>query len=162
MTTSELIVLALIAAVAAAWLVVRHGRRVDAVAVPEPTVVTAPPKPATTSDAIATVTIPSRLEPRLQKLMAEKGKIHAIKELRDHSQMSLRDAKEAIDRLALAPFSPASTMVAAPTSPHDLDDDFEAHLRQLLADKRKIYAIKELRAHTQMSLRDAKELLERL
>lgn len=87
---------------------------------------------------------------RVHALAAEGKPILAIKELRERTGMSLREAKEYVDRLT-----------AEPPPPREVEDPM-IRVRDLAAEGRKIHAIKELRQHTGMSLREAKKYVDGL
>ncbi|TDE12255.1 ribosomal protein L7/L12 [Jiangella asiatica] len=100
---------------------------------------------------------------RVQALAAQGKIIPAVKELRQHTGLGLREAKDLVDRMtqsaALAAVSPpAAPAVPEPAAP--APDEVMARVRQLAAQGRKIHAIKELRQHTSLSLKEAKDLVD--
>ncbi len=111
-----------------------------------------------------------QLRRQVEAMLRQRGKIQAIKLLRDHHPMSLRDAKEAVERIEAgaggpvwpAAPPPATPAWAMPLSPADLPADVLAQIRELKSRHQLILAIKLLRQHTGMGLRDAKDAVERL
>lgn len=141
-STAELILVAVAAAAIVTWYTMRRDRQpvaVDATSAPEVDV-----HPA---DAIS-----PDLERRIHTLVGENRKIYAIKELRDHTGMSLREAKELVDLV----------VADRPMTGTPVDHEMEERLRTMVGEKRKVYAIKELRDHTGMGLRQAKEFVDSL
>ncbi|GAB2957710.1 hypothetical protein GCM10027280_53020 [Micromonospora polyrhachis] len=117
---------------------------------------------------------PAEVDPRtvaeqVAALLRAGKKIPAVKLVRDRTGLSLRDAKEAVDaierdgaqampglgKLPFVPTSPGSSLSDVP--PAVLDQVRKLHHRG-----RKIEAIKVLRQHTRLGLKEAKEAVERL
>jgi large subunit ribosomal protein L7/L12 len=121
----------------------------------------------------------AELRRQIEVLLRQKSKIHAIKLLRDQRPMSLRDAKTEVERIeaglgsgtavtgygtGVAGFGSA---VASPPSgygagPAGVPPEVIAQVRELKSRNQLIQAIKVMREHTGMGLRDAKEAVERL
>lgn len=123
------------------------------------------PAPGSTPDA-------GELQRQIEALLRRRKKIEAIKLLRSYQPMSLRDAKLAVERLeagaALTPASAAGAVGFMPTVSAEaalaqqLTPAALGRVRDLCRQGRKIAAIKELREHTGMGLREAKETVERM
>lgn len=95
----------------------------------------------------------------IRRLLAEGKNIEAIKRVREHTGMGLKEAKDYVEALAADPFlTPPSPETATTTVPGDV----EHAARQLLAEGKKIQAIKLVREHTGMGLKEAKEYVESL
>jgi large subunit ribosomal protein L7/L12 len=107
----------------------------------------------------------AELRRQIEALLRDRGKIHAIKLLRDQRPMSLRDAKTEVERIeaGLGFGTAAATpprgygIVPAGVSPEVL-----AEVRELKSRNQLIHAIKVMREHTGMGLRDAKDAVDRL
>lgn len=92
---------------------------------------------------------------RVRALAADGRKIQAIKELRDHTGMPLKEAKNFVEALDVTGEPPV-------TDPDSLGDEVLDRIRRLTADGKKIQAIKELRDHVDLPLKDAKNFVETL
>ncbi|TDD71724.1 hypothetical protein E1262_05475 [Jiangella aurantiaca] len=98
---------------------------------------------------------------RIQQLAAQGKKIQAVKELRQHTGLGLKQAKDTVDRMA------ESAVVGAhdvPTpAPADPTDDVMARIQVLVAEGKKIQAIKLLIDNApELDLKKAKEIVDRL
>lgn len=156
----------------------------------------ATPSSATLSSATpaAASSLPARRDPRpvtpgpltpsviaeIDALVAGEQKISAIKVLREHSRLSLREAKDQIDAwvptssgtmdptpvsLARSDSRPAGApSYAGQPSPSDavahLDPNVRAEIGRLIAAGQKISAIKLLREATGLGLKDSKDAIE--
>ncbi|SDU74481.1 ribosomal protein L7/L12 [Jiangella alkaliphila] len=100
------------------------------------------------------------LDDAVGALLAEGKLIHAVKLVREHTGFGLKDAKEYVDRLAAG----ASTQAVAPVrrSPETITPEAMARIQQLIAQGKKIHAIKELREHTGLGLKQAKDTVDRM
>lgn len=100
----------------------------------------------------------------IHRLISEKKKIHAIKLFRDRTGVGLKEAKDIVESVERG--NPLPTPSAYNTAANGLDsgawEDIIPKLRTLKAEGRAITAIKLLRARTGLSLRDAKEAVDRL
>ncbi len=105
----------------------------------------------------------------MRALLERNRTIPAVKAVREATGLSLREAKRVVDHMAAGHAMPdlpsgphasvdLSTSVRRPLSTAELD----ARLRALTGAGRKIQAIKELREQTGMSLREAKDHVDRL
>ncbi|GAB1508284.1 hypothetical protein JCM33774_03250 [Actinophytocola sp. KF-1] len=95
-----------------------------------------------------------RVTDRVQALLARGRKIEAIKELRDATGLGLREAKEYVERM------PVPAHHGNPD--HTGNPDDLVRVRELAAEGKPIQAIKELRQHTGMGLKEAKRYVDAL
>jgi ribosomal protein L7/L12 len=93
---------------------------------------------------------------RVERLVADHKKVHAITVLRERTGLGLAAAKAAVDAVERGEWVPTSGN--PPTDWHDL----EPELRSLKADGQPVKAAKMLRDRTGMGLREAKETVDRL
>ncbi|MGW0434986.1 ribosomal protein L7/L12 [Micromonospora sp. NPDC003197] len=112
---------------------------------------------------------PRTVAEQVEALLRADKKIPAVKLVRERTGLSLRDAKEAVDAierggaqampgLGKLPFTPASPGSSLSDVPPTVLDQ----VRALALQGRKIEAIKVLRQHTRLGLKEAKEAVERL
>ena len=99
----------------------------------------------------------------IQQLISEKNKIHAVEVLRDRTGFGSKEAREIVESVAQSnPFPTPSTY----NDDNGLDsgawEDIIPKLRALKAEGRALTAIKLVRARTGLSLRDAKEAVDRI
>lgn len=92
---------------------------------------------------------------RIERLVADHQQIHAIKLLRDRTGLPLADAKSAIDAVARGEWVPTAAPDSAPPTPGW--SELAPTLRTLKADGQLDEAVRLLRDHTGMSLRQAKD-----
>lgn len=129
------IVLGILIALAIAFAVFRRPREV-----PPPSV----------------MALPGELIGRLRTLIAADRKIQAIKELRQHTGMSLLDAKNYVERL------PPSGPVPPPAPPAELSEAAQARAQELIAARRFVQAVKVIRDDTGWPLKESKDTMDRL
>lgn len=94
-------------------------------------------------------------------------KIQVIKVVRAITGLGLKEAKDLVDRMAdsaaVAAITPDGNGAPAPQPPgQPASDEVMERVRALAAQGRKIHAIKELRDHTKLSLKAAKDVVEGL
>ena len=135
------------------------------------------PAPTMARSTAATAVNPtSGLTPQvvaeIDRLVASGQKIHAIKLYRDHSGVGLKEAKDRIEHWSIsttAPHTASSHATAAqtsitPTRPSSiragLPASAAAEIDRLVAGGSKIAAIKLLRQHTGLGLKEAKDAIE--
>jgi len=103
----------------------------------------------------------------IDRLVAAEQKIQAIKVYRDHTDVSLREAKNRIDRWVVgsAPATTAIPLVAS--SPTDaaalrssLPASVAAEIDRLVAAEQAIAAIKLLREHSGLGLKQSKDAID--
>lgn len=99
----------------------------------------------------------AHLDPELQALIAQDKKIEAIKRVREAGKVSLKEAKDYVESLAMGKTSPM-TDLPTPTMPPT--PALKAKVRELLAAGKKIEAIKMVRDESGMGLKEAKEYVE--
>lgn len=97
---------------------------------------------------------PENLPADVLEALARGETIEAIKRLREHGQFSLKEAKDLIDQHRLGALAPRQS--GSPD--RGLPDD----VRAALARGQKIEAIKLLRGHTGLGLKEAKDWVEAL
>ena len=101
-------------------------------------------------------TLSSEIETRIKELITSGNKIAAIALYRETTGVSLKEAKEAVE--AMAHGKPVNHQNLAPPDSAWL----ETQVRQLLADKKKIEAIKIYRESHHCGLKDAKDAVDRI
>jgi ribosomal protein L7/L12 len=100
---------------------------------------------------------------QIQQLVAQGKKIQAIKLVREHTGLGLKEAKDLVDRMADSAAVGALDLPAAGPQLPPSSDDVMARVRALAAQGKKINAIKELRDHTPgLGLKEAKDIVEGL
>jgi ribosomal protein L7/L12 len=101
----------------------------------------------------------SPLELEVIRLLEQRKKIQAIKVVREHTRLGLKEAKDLVEdvertgRLTLPPL---------PTAPYLDDVDVMDRARELKRDGKAIEAIKLIRQHSKLGLKEAKDLYDRL
>jgi len=95
-------------------------------------------------------------ERQIRELIAQKQKIAAIKLYREATGSSLRDAKEAVDAMEMGAVVnfPASTQMSTP------DTSLDNRIKRLLAERKKIEAVKVYRKAYNCGLKEAKEAVD--
>ncbi|PRB12508.1 ribosomal protein L7/L12 [Microbacterium sp. MYb62] len=111
----------------------------------------------------------------IDRLVAAGQKIHAIKLYRDRSGVSLKEAKDRIDHWSVSTTAPHLAAVSnatatrssiTPTAPipssvrAQLPASVASDIDKLVAGGAKIVAIKALREHTGLGLKESKDLIE--
>jgi ribosomal protein L7/L12 len=111
----------------------------------------------------ASLTAPqAALERELRHLLRAGRKISAIRLYQERTGVSLREARQAVEALTIAPAPAHDTPAAASVSaPHDAAT-LENQLRPLLRAGRKISAIRLYQERTGVSLREARQAVEQL
>ncbi|MGB7413001.1 MAG: hypothetical protein WA902_02235 [Thermosynechococcaceae cyanobacterium] len=99
------------------------------------------------------------IEAEIRYLLASNQKIAAIKRVRQETGWGLKQAKDYIDFLSLPN---SSTRVFYPRASLPHLSELEPELRQLMADGKKIAAIRRLREQTGWGLKRSKDYLESL
>ncbi|MCM3780801.1 hypothetical protein [Microbacterium hydrocarbonoxydans] len=130
-----------------------------------------PQAPAVSGSMAGGSSAPVSLSPdaaaEIDRLVAAEQKIQAIKVYRDHTDVSLREAKNAIDRWVVGS-APATTAIAvqrsAPTDAAALRSSLPAsvasEIDRLVTAEQPIAAIKLLREHSGLGLRDSKDAID--
>lgn len=96
---------------------------------------------------------------QVRELMAQDEKIEAIKMLREKTGMGLAEAKAAVERLDEG--GNLDNPLPASPAPAQLPVELAATVRGLLQNGDKIGAIKLVRVHMKLDLKDAKDLVDR-
>jgi ribosomal protein L7/L12 len=161
-----IVVIAFGAAVVLGFGIVLRRARADAVSGTATTTLTAssPASPATATPAPASPATATpagldraALDDAVRALLAEGKLIPAVKLVRERTGFGLRDAKEYVERLPAGASAPPAT-----PSPDTVTPEAMARILRLAADGKKIQAIKELREHTGLGLKQAKDTVERM
>ncbi|HEY0452208.1 ribosomal protein L7/L12 [Actinophytocola sp.] len=108
-----------------------------------------PPPPA--------VPVTEELVVRLRALLAENKKIHAIKELRQRTGLSLVDAKNYVERLP-----PSGPVPPPPDLAAGVSEEALARASGLVANGKIVAAVKVVRDDTGWPLKQAKDVVDRL
>ena len=116
--------------------------------------------------------VSQEVEDELLALMREGRKIEAIKRLREATGLSLKDAKEAVERFSMdhgmtrhgGVSSPSliSSEASAPGREVEIPAHLQSELMTMMQQGQKIAAIKRLREKTGAGLKEAKEAVERM
>lgn len=97
---------------------------------------------------------------QIEALLARDQKIEAIKLVREHTKLGLKEAKDYVD--ALERGEVVATLPSAPPAPPQLStSELDTQVRSL-ARTNKIEAIKLVRQHTGLGLKEAKDYVEQL
>ena len=103
---------------------------------------------------------PDALRPHIARLLAQGGKLEAIKLMREKTGMGLAEAKQAVEAIgreeAIVP--PAPGLAATIERAQRMSEE----VRRLAARGQKIEAIKLLREKSGIGLKEAKDLVDRL
>ncbi|WP_241795920.1 ribosomal protein L7/L12 [Microbacterium sp. C5A9] len=136
------------------------------------------PSPARQTAAAATTTITpaSGLTPEviaeIDRLVTADQKIRAIKVYREHTGVRLQDAKDRIDHWSVSTTAPHTAAVSHASEAHSsitatassvrgaLPASVAAEVDRLVATDQKIHAIKLVREHAGVGLKEAKDLVE--
>lgn len=146
---------------------------------PEPQVFTPSPTTARTAPASSASTTVSGLTPsviaEIDRLVAAGQKIHAIKLYRDRSGVGLKEAKDRIEHWSVSTTAPHAAAVSNATATHSsitptamtpssvrasLPASVASDIDKLVAGGSAIAAIKALREHTGLGLKESKDLIE--
>ena len=144
---------------------------------PEPHVFTPSPTMArsvtssSTSTAAASQLTPAAIA-EIDRLVAADRKIQAIKVYRQHTGVRLQEAKDRIDHWSVSTTAPHLAAVSNATAAHSsitatpssvrgaLPASVAAEVDRLVAADQKIHAIKLVREHTGLGLKDSKDVVE--
>ncbi len=102
----------------------------------------------------------SEMEAEVRQLLQQGQKIQAIKLVRERSEIGLKAAKAYVDGLERGEALPPPS--SRPVTLDDVPPDLVAEVGTLLARGQKIEAIKQVREHTGMGLKEAKDWVDRL
>lgn len=117
--------------------------------------------------AVPTETLSPDAVAEIDRLVTAEQKIQAIKVYRDHTDVSLREAKNAIDRWVVGS-APATTAIrvqrSAPTDAaalrSSLPGSVASEIDRLVAAEQPIAAIKLLREQSGLGLKDSKDAID--
>jgi ribosomal protein L7/L12 len=105
------------------------------------------------------------LEDQVRALVRAGKKINAIKLVREHTGIGLKEAKDAVEEFEATGWlrlpgvaGPCAPGVAGPYASPDLLE----HLRWMKSQRRAIEAIRLIREHTGLGLREAKDIYDQL
>lgn len=130
---------------------------------------------ATSASATASALTPSAIA-EIDRLVAAGQKIHAIKLVREHTGVGLKEAKDRIDHWsvsttaphlaavsnATAAYSSITPATATPSSLHaSLPAGVAAEIDRLVVGNQHLAATKLLREHTGFGLKESKNLIDR-
>lgn len=101
------------------------------------------------------------VEADARTLLASAGKIHAIKRVRELTNMGLKDAKEYVESLERGE-APARPATIDPFDERMAPDDLQQAARILVQQGNKIAAIKLVREQTGWGLKEAKDYVDGL
>lgn len=102
---------------------------------------------------------------RIERLVADHKRMHAIRVLQERTGLGLSDAKAAIDAIVRGEWIPTAAPDAVPPTPGTRTgkwSDLEPALRTLKDEGKAAKAIAILRDTTGMSLQEAKQAVDRL
>ncbi len=108
--------------------------------------------------------LPTEVTDQITRLIQDGRKIEAIKVLRDHTALGLKEAKDAVERWDLSAAVPAARDIALQNSVDGGASELLPHVRaeidSLIAAGNPIKAIKILREHTGLGLKEAKDVID--
>jgi ribosomal protein L7/L12 len=144
------------------WLVLRGRKRPDVIDSNPRQAVHGVKPPSPIGPTVASTTTLSPLDHHVRKLAAEGNKIEAIKAVREHTGLGLKEAKDYVE--AIPNVVPLANFGHAAPAAQELKD--VAMVReaawQLVAKGQKIEAIKLVREHTGWDLKRSKEYADAL
>jgi len=100
--------------------------------------------------------VPANLEGQIKDLLASGNKIAAIKLYREATRSSLKDAKDAVEAFATG----SSFNLNVPAQVSEPEPFLEDQIKRLLAERKKIDAIRLYREAHQCGLKDAKDAVD--
>jgi ribosomal protein L7/L12 len=139
-----------------------------------PTAATPRSAPASSASTPASGLTPDVVA-EIDRLVGAGQKIHAIKLYRDRTRVGLKEAKDRIDHWSVSTTAPHLAAVSNATAVHSsitpsaptlssvrasLPASVASDIDRLVADGAKIVAIKQLREHTGLGLKESKDLIE--
>ena len=153
--SGPLIAIAIVLALLVLWLLLRPKQGQMAANAPDATPAV---RPSESLDADPSDPDISDAENEVQQLMIQGRKIEAIKRVRALTGMGLKDAKDYVEAL---PDTPPSTHLGSSRLPLPIEPPgLEAEVRRLLAQHRKIEAVKRVRERMGVNLKQAKDYVE--
>jgi len=105
--------------------------------------------------------MPQNAETEMHRMLAQGKKIEAIKIVREHTGLGLKEAKEYVEAVAAGKNPAPAMQMGEMTMPTGQDKvKLEGQVRQLLAGGNKIAAVKLVREYTQWGLKEAKDYVD--
>ncbi|WP_061015091.1 ribosomal protein L7/L12 [Microbacterium sp. CCH5-D1] len=162
------IVVGLIVVVAVLAVAVRGMRP----KLPDPPAFSTAPHTARSASAAAAPGLTPEVVAEVDRLVVAGQKIHAIKLYRDHSGVSLKDAKDRIEHWSVSTTAPRPAAVSHTTAPHSsitatpssvrasLPPSVASTIDAQVAGGSAIAAIKTLREHTGLGLKESKNVID--
>ncbi|MBE7953083.1 ribosomal protein L7/L12 [Microbacterium oxydans] len=162
------IVVGLIVVVAVLAVAVRGMRP----KLPDPPAFSTAPHTAPSASAAAAPGLTPEVVAEVDRLVVAGQKIHAIKLYRDHSGVSLKDAKDRIEHWSVSTTAPHPAAVSHTTAPHSsitatpssvrasLPPSVASTIDAQVAGGSAIAAIKTLREHTGLGLKESKNVID--
>ena len=162
------IVVGLIVVVAVLAVAVRGMRP----KLPDPPSFSTAPHTVFSASAAAVPGLSPEVVAEVDRLVVAGQKIHAIKLYRDHSGVSLKEAKDRIEHWSVSTTPPHPAAVSHTTAPHSsitatpssvrasLPASVASDIDALVAGGSAIAAIKALREHTGLGLKESKNVIE--
>lgn len=152
-----IVVLVLVALVMVRMMILRRGRGSRELFVTEATG-RALPRVETTKPRTGIDSSPLELE--VIRLLEQRKKIQAVKVVRDHTRLGLKEAKDVVEEVER---TGRLTLPPLPTTASRLDEgDVLDRARELKRDGKAIEAIKLIRQHSKLGLKEAKDLYDTL
>ncbi|KTR77100.1 hypothetical protein NS234_08645 [Microbacterium oxydans] len=162
------IVVGLIVVVAVLAVAVRGMRP----KLPDPPGFSTAPHTAPSASAAAAPGLTPEVVAEVDRLVVAGQKIHAIKLYRDHSGVSLKDAKDRIEHWSVSTTAPHPAAVSHTTAPHSsitatpssvrasLPPSVASTIDAQVAGGSAIAALKTLREHTGLGLKESKNVID--
>ncbi len=108
--------------------------------------------------------LPAHVTAQITRLIQDDRKIEAIKVLREHTVLGLKEAKDAVERWDLSAAAPAPRDIALQNSVDGGASELLPHVRaeidSLITAGNPIKAIKVVREHTGLGLKEAKDVID--
>jgi ribosomal protein L7/L12 len=104
--------------------------------------------------------LPAHVTDQITRLIQDGRKIEAIKVLRDHTSLGLKEAKDIVERWDMSAATPPSRSLSLEDPIAELPAHIRAEIDSLVAEGKLINAIKALREHTGLGLKEAKGVID--
>ncbi|KJL26939.1 50S ribosomal protein L7/L12 [Microbacterium oxydans] len=139
---------------------------------PDPPLFSTAPHAAPPPSAATTPGLTPEVVAEVDRLVVAGQKIHAIKVYRDHSGVSLKEAKDRIEHWSVSTTAPHPAAVSHTTAPHSsitatpssvrasLPPSVASTIDAQVAGGSAIAAIKTLREHTGLGLKESKNVID--
>lgn len=103
--------------------------------------------------------VPQQAKEQIERFLVEGDKLGAIRHLRDHYKFSLDESRRLVDALQ-AQSGRGDIPTANKVADTSLDDLSKAHIAQLIAKGKKIDAVKFAKDRFDLSLKDARQMVD--